>query len=350
MSGMQLPSVRLLLASALCALFLVAPARSGAQDTPDSVAAAAFGPSTPTPVMPASAQEQSGDKAGAQAKASAGQEDFITPHITDAHHLELPYWKAPFAIEVELPRLDPITIAGMSVDISPTKHVVFMLFAAFMATLMLVGAARSSTAGHKMIGRPKGFASAIEAMALYLRNEVVMPNVGPHGEKYVPFALTLFYFILWCNLLGLFPYGATATGNIAVTATLALVTLVVVEITGMRTLGAGYLSTVFYWNTELPMLVRVPMFLIMSPVEMVSKLSKPFALAIRLFANMTAGHIVLLALIGLIFTFKSYYIAVAPVGMAVAISLLELFVSFLQAFIFTMLVSVFIGQMRQSHH
>src|SRR5690606_12864739 len=100
--------------------------------------------------------------------------------------------------------------------------------------------------------------------------------------------LTAFFFILTLNLLGLVPYGSTATGNISVTATLAVMTLITVEIAGMRANGAAYLSTIFYWNKELPLLMRVPMFLIMSPVEMIGKLTKPFALAIRLFANMTA--------------------------------------------------------------
>jgi len=200
-----------------------------------------------------------------------------------------------------------------------------------------------------MIGRPKGFANGIEAMVLYLRDEVILPNVGPHGPGYVPYLLSLFFFILFANLLGLIPYGATATGNIAVTATLAIVTLIVTEISGIRALGAGYLSTIFYWNKDLPMLMRVPMFVIMTPVEVISKLTKPFALTIRLFANMTAGHIVVLAFIGLIFTFK-LPVGVAPLLMAVAIMMLEIFVSFLQAFIFTLLTAVFIGQMRVAHH
>ena len=288
----------------------------------------------------------------AQENASAKAEniDFITPHITDSHHLEIPSFSAPYAREIELPRWEPIHVGGYAIDISPTKHVVFMGIAALLAMILLVGAAQSSKAGHKMIGRPKGFAAAIEALALNLRNEVILPNVGEHGEKFVPFTLTLFFFILFCNLLGLIPYGSTPTGNISVTLVLALVTFLVVEITGVLTLKGGYLGTLFYWNKDLPMGVRIPMLFIMSPIEMLGKLIKPGALAIRLFANMTAGHIVLLAIIGLIFTFGSWAIAGAPVLMAVAISVLELFVAFLQAFIFTLLASVFIGQMRVSHH
>ena len=277
-------------------------------------------------------------------------EDFVTPHITDAAHLEFPYWKSPFYVEVALPHWEPLHIGSLTVDLSPTKHVVFMLAAALIAGLMLVTAASKSNAQHSNKGRSQGFAGGIEAMALYLRSEVVLPNVGAHGDAYVPFALTLFFFILLCNLLGLIPYGSTATGNISVTATLAIVTFVVVEVAGIRSNGLAYLGTIFYWNKDLPLFMRVLMFFVMSPIELVGKFSKPFALTIRLFANMTAGHIVLLALIGLIFAFKSFWFAGVPVLMATGISVLELFVSFLQAFIFTLLACVFIGQMREVHH
>jgi F-type H+-transporting ATPase subunit a len=286
----------------------------------------------------------------APATPAAGPVDFITPHITDGSHLEIPWLNSHLAKEVALPKFAPVQIGGMTVDFSPTKHVVFMLFAAVVVAIVLIAAANGSRRQHQSEGRTKGFAGAMEAMALYLRNEVVLPNVGHHGEAFVPFALTLFYFILVCNLFGMIPYGATATGNIAVTATLAIITAVVVEVAGMRANGLGYLSTIFYWNKDLPIIMRVMMFFIMSPVEMVGKLSKPFALTIRLFANMTAGHILLLALIGLIFAFQSWAFAGVPVLMATVISLLELFVSFLQAFIFTLLACVFIGQIREAHH
>ena len=277
--------------------------------------------------------------------------DFISPHITDAHCLEVPnglrFWETR---EVELPRWAPLHVGKFPVDLSPTKHVVFMLFAAFLCCIILITAARSHVRHTHAIGRPKGFASGIEAMVLYIRNEVAIPNLGPHGEGYAPFILTLFFFILFANLLGLIPFGSTVTGNISVTATLAIITAVVVEAAGIRANGLGYLRTIFYWNNELPAAMRLPMFLLMSPIEFVGKLTKPFALAIRLFANMTAGHIVVLALIGLVFAFKSYLLGTAPLAMAVGIMMLELFVSFLQAFIFSLLASVFIGQMREGHH
>ena len=154
----------------------------------------------------------------------------------------------------------------------------------------------------------------------------------------------------FANLLGLVPYGSTATGNIAVTATLALITFVVVEVAGMKAQGPAYIKTIFYWPSDQPLAVKLPMTLIMTPVEIAGKITKPFALAIRLFANITAGHVVLLALISLIFTFGSYYVAAAPIAMGVAISMLEIFVAFLQAFIFTLLASVFIGLIREGAH
>ena len=290
-------------------------------------------------------------QAAAPVEHAAAAPDIITPHITDAPHMELPYWKPPFYKEVHLPHWEPIVIGGVSFDLSPTKHVVMLLLAATICALVLIVAARAHERHTHAVGRPKGFAAGIEAMVLYIRNEVAMPNLGGRGgEKYVPFILTLFFFILAANLLGLIPYGSTATGNISVTATLAIITFIVVEIAGMRAQGVHYLNTIFYWNKDLPLVMRVPMFLLMTPVEIIGKFTKPFALAIRLFANMTAGHIVVLALIGLIFTFQSYVIGIAPALMAVAIMILELFVAFLQAFIFALLASVFIGQIREAHH
>lgn len=278
--------------------------------------------------------------------AEAEPVDIITPHIADSHHLEL-----PFVGEVELPRWEPVHIGGLTVDLSPTKHVVMLCVAAILCMLVLIPTAISHNRNTHETGAPKGFAAGMEAMVLYLRNEVVLPNVGPHGNAFVPFGLTLFFFILFANLLGLIPYGSTATGNISVTAMLAVITFVVVEISGIRAQGWGYLRTIFYVPPkDMPLLLKPLMFVIMTVVEVIGKFTKPFALAVRLFANMTAGHVVLLALISLIFTFQSYAVATAPVAMGVAISLLEIFVGFLQAYIFTLLSCVFIGLIRQGAH
>ena len=276
--------------------------------------------------------------------------DIVTPHITDSHCLEYPgfpkFWEPH---EYPLPRWTPIHVGSIEIDLSPTRHVVMLLIASVLACLVLISAARAHVRHTSAIGRPQGFATGIESMVLYIRQEVALPNLGDHGEKYVPFVLTLFWFILFANVLGLIPYGSTATGNISVTATLAIITFLMIEVAGMRANGIGYLNTIFYWNKELPMAVRVPMFFLMSPIEVIGKISKPFALAIRLFANMTAGHIVVLGMISLIFAFQSWLVVPAPIFMAVAIMFLELFVSFLQAFIFALLASVFIGTIRAHH-
>ena len=321
-----------------------APA-TGAQGAVDS--AAAIGSAEAQGHAPTA---QSALPAGAAAATAAQQVDIITPHITDAPHVEYPCWNGGILVcEAHLPQWAPIHLGGLTIDLSPTKHVVMLLIAALLCCLVLITAAQAHKRHTHAAGRPKGFAAGIEAMVLYIRNEVALKNLGHHGDAYVPFILTIFFFVLFANLLGLVPYGSTATGNISVTATLAIITMLVIEVAGMRAQGIGYLNTIFYWNKDLPIYMRIPMFLIMTPVEIIGKLSKPFALAIRLFANMTAGHIVVLALIGLIFTFKNVASG-APFLMAVAIMMLELFVAFLQAFIFSLLASVFIGQIREAHH
>ena len=322
----------LAVAAALAALIVIAPL--GAQEHQAPAAAAVAAPAAP--------QEQAAEKV-----------DLITPHITDSRHLELPSLNAAhgFAKEVELPSGWPVFhIGAFEVDTSPTKLVVMMWIVATLLVVVLVGSARAHQKRAAQGLPPKGLAGAMEAMILYMRNEVILPNVGHHGEGFVPYLLTIFFFILFANLLGLIPYLATATGNIAVTATLAGMTFIVIEVAGMRALGMGYINTIIYWPKDMPLMMRIPMSIILSPVELISKFTKPFALTIRLFANMTAGHIVVLALVGLIFTFGSYAVAPAPILMAVAIMLLEIMVAFLQAFIFTLLSSVFIGLVRESSH
>jgi len=286
----------------------------------------------------------------------AAKVDIITPHITDGNHMEIPWPTRTLFKEITLPSWEPIHIGPVTLDLSPTKHVVFLVFGAGLLFVVLTLSARKHARATAAGQAPKGSVNAFEAMILYIRNEVILPNVGHRGEGFVPYLLTVFFFILTLNLLGLVPFGSTATGNISVTATLAILTFFTVEIAGIRANGWGYLNTLFYWNNELPIVMRPLMFLIMSPVEMIGKLTKPFALAIRLFANMTAGHIVVLAFVGLFFSFAgvtptvSSLMGLAPLAMAVLIMVLEIFVAFLQAFIFTLLSAVFIGQIREAHH
>ena len=300
---------------------------------------------------------RSGAALGAQEPAhdiakKLGPADIIMPHITDSKHVELPCVKglSEWACAITLPTWN-VHIGNRVIDFGPTKHVVFMALAALIVALMLILAARSHVRHTNAIGRPKGFAAGLEAVVLYLRNDVFMPVLGGHGgERYIPFVLTLFFFVLLCNLFGLVPYGSTATGNVSVTATLALITFLVVEIAGMRALGKGYVGTIIYWpHDDMPLYMKLPLTLIMTPVEILGKFTKPFALTIRLFANMVAGHVIILALIGLIFMFGAA-VAIAAVPMALFIMVLEILVGFIQAFIFALLASVFIGQIRSAHH
>jgi len=288
--------------------------------------------------------------AAQRAPASASKEIDIMAHLGNSHTIELPSWNAPYYREIELPRLAPFRVAGLTIDLSPTKHAVFLALAALVVGLVFLYTTRVVARAEAAGRPPRGFAAAMEAMVLYIRQEVILPNVGPHGEGYVNYLLTVFFFLLTCNLLGLLPWSATPTSNIAVTGAMAALSLVVIEISGMRALGLkGYLGTIFFLPHGLPTALKPIMLIIMTPIEIIGKLAKPFALAVRLFANMTAGHVVVLALIGLTFFFQSYLVGVAASLMATGIMLLELFVAFLQAFVFTLLTSVFIGLMRAEH-
>ena len=280
----------------------------------------------------------------------AERQDIITPHISDSHTLDFPCFKSGWVCEYELPRWTPLHIGNFTLDLSPTKHVVMLLLAATICIVIMLPAARAHRLRQAAGKAPKGLANGIEAAILYMRNEIIMPNVGPHGDAYVPFILTLFFFILFANLLGLVPYGSTATGNISVTATLAILSFIMIEIAGIRALGKNYIKTIVYWPSDQPFIMKALLTPLLTPLELASKFTKPFALAIRLFANMTAGHIVVLALIGLIFTFGSWFIAPAPFLGALGIMLLELFIAFLQAFVFALLTSVFIGLIREGAH
>jgi F-type H+-transporting ATPase subunit a len=236
------------------------------------------------------------------------------------------------------------------IDLTPTKYVVFVWLIGIVMIAIFLPAGRMAKRAREGGEAPRAGHNAIEAIVLFFRDKVVMPNVGHGGEKFVPFVITLFFFILIGNLIGLIPYGAAATANISVTAALAIMAFVVIESAGMRALGpAGYMRTIVYWNNDLPFIVRVAMSIIMTPVEMLGKLAKPFALAIRLMANMAAGKIVIYAVLGLIFLFGSWAIAVAPVIMVVALSFLKIFVALLQAYVFALLTSVFIGLITHAH-
>ncbi len=277
----------------------------------------------------------------------------LTHHLLDGPYLE--FVILGIDITVPLPHFDPIHLGPLTIDMSITKHVFFLLLAAFLLLAIFIPIGRAMKT--KYADRaPSGMANAMEALVIYFRDEVVRRNIGHGADAYTGYILTLFFFILFMNLLGLVPFGATATGNFMVTGALALVTFVVTEISGMRALGfAGYMRTIFYAPPGLGPVGTALMLVILTPVEFLGKLTKPFALMIRLFANMLAGHTLVLSLLGLIFMFAGGSaiitggVTVASIGMVSGIMVLELFVAFLQAYIFAMLTSVFIGLIQHAH-
>lgn len=282
--------------------------------------------------------------------------EMIMHHTSDAHEIA---FESPFGGElftIHLPQWQPVHVGGMAIDLSPTKHVVFMIVAAFLVWLSMFLTARSLEKQRAKGQPPRGFASVFESMVLFVRNDVAVANIGHGGERFAPYVMTLFFFILYMNLLGMLPWGATATGNLAVTGGLALTAFVVVEISGMVALGfSGYLHTIFFAPPGTTGFTKYAMMFIMTPVEMIGKLVKPFALCLRLFANMTAGHFVILSLLGLIFLFGAgpaairWGVAGGSVFFVLFMMTLELLVAFLQAYIFSLLTSVFIGLMQHEH-
>ncbi len=233
------------------------------------------------------------------------------------------------------------TNAHKVLDFSITKSVFGMLLAGLLMFLGFTALAR----GYKKGPIPTGFARVLEPLVLYVRDEIARPNIGEkHYKKFMGFLLTVFFFIWILNLLGLTPLGFNVTGQIAVTVCLALFTFFIVQFSGNK----DYWKHIF-WMPGVP----VPMKIILMPIEILGMLTKPFSLLIRLFANMTAGHFVVMSLIALMIVLKESFGPVASTGMslvlALFISVIEILVAFLQAFIFTMLSSLFIGMAVEEH-
>lgn len=235
-----------------------------------------------------------------------------------------------------------ITNASKPIDISITKNVFAMLFSVLI--IFLVFFKVSAFYKRNPNKAPKGIASFMEPLIIFVRDEIALVNIGEKKHlKFVPFLLTAFFFIWFNNLLGLIPWmpgGANVTGNIAVTLVLASFTLIVTNINGNK----AYWGHIF-WMPGAPVLVKI----MLAPIELVGVLTKPFALMIRLFANITAGHIIVLSLISLIFIFKNAGMGVVSVPFTLFISVLELLVAFLQAYVFTMLSALFIGTAVAEH-
>ncbi|MGY3213395.1 F-type H+-transporting ATPase subunit a [Mucilaginibacter sp. HD30] len=241
-----------------------------------------------------------------------------------------------------LPAATVIKLHTTLIDLSITRNVVSMWLS--IAVLLIIFFAVSSAYKKRSGQAPKGLQSFMEPLILFVRDDIARPNIGYKYQRYMPLLLTIFFFIWINNLMGLIPFfpgGSNLTGNIAVTLVLSVITLIVVN----------FGSNKHYWaHIFVPHSVPKVLWPLWWVIELVGIISRPFALMIRLFANITAGHIIVLSLISLIFVFKSLYIAPVSVAFVVFMDVLELLVAALQAFIFTMLTALFIGAAIEEPH
>ncbi len=221
-------------------------------------------------------------------------------------------------------------------DLSITKGV-FMILITALLMLWIFG---SMAKNYKKSLVPSGVGKLFEPVVVFVRDDIAKPNIGANYGKYMNYLLTVFFFILFLNIFGLFPFGINVTGNLAVTAALAILTFLITQFTANK----NYWQHIF-WMPGLPW----PMKIIMAPIELIGMFIKPFALLIRLFANMSAGHIVVMSLIAMIYVFKNIIAGVAFPFLTFVIYLLEVLVAFLQAYIFTMLSAVYFGMANEEH-
>ncbi|MCS6824690.1 MAG: F0F1 ATP synthase subunit A [Cytophagaceae bacterium] len=224
-------------------------------------------------------------------------------------------------------------------DISITKNVVSILVSVILLfSIFLTIAARYR---RNPLVAPKGLQSFFEPIIVFIRDDIAKKVIGEKKYRfYMPYLLTVFFFIWFNNLLGLLPAGANVTGNIAVTMCLALFTFIITNLSG----NAHYWKHIF-WTPGVPLPLRI----IILPIEIVGIFTKPFSLMIRLFANITAGHIIILSFIALIFIFKTIFIAPVSIAFGLFMSFLELFVAILQAYVFTLLSAMYIGAAVEEH-
>lgn len=222
-------------------------------------------------------------------------------------------------------------------DFSITKSVLMIIITGILMFLLFTGLAKSFGKGPIAKGPGRFF----EPIVMYIRDEIAIPNIGEkHYKKYMGFLLTVFFFVWFLNLFGLTPLGINVTGNIAVTFALALLTFLITQFSGNK----NYWKHIF-WMPGVP----VPMKIILAPIELLGVFIKPFALMIRLYANIMAGHIVLMSLVGLMFVFKNWIGSSLSFVLAFAISMIELLVALLQAYIFTMLSALYFGFAVEEH-
>ncbi|MCE5273360.1 F0F1 ATP synthase subunit A [bacterium] len=228
------------------------------------------------------------------------------------------------------------------VDISITKLTLMMWISAALIFIVF----RTLAVRQRSVGARGRFVNFFEPFVIYVRDEMVYPLMGNvRGKRYLPLFLTQFFFLLFCNLLGMVPWMSTPTGNMAVCAAMSFTTLFTIFAMGMMEQGVFK-----FFKHLVPSGMPVLLLPILFVIEFVGIFIKCFALTIRLFANMTSGHIVILTFLGLIFIFQSYFVAVPSIGFALFIYMLELFVAFLQAFVFVMLSIIFINMAIHPEH
>lgn len=224
-------------------------------------------------------------------------------------------------------------------DFSITKNVVSMLLVSVLMFFMFRSLAKSYKKNNNV---PTGVGRFLEPLVLFIRDDIAIPNIGEHKyKKYMSFLLTIFFFIWFLNLLGMTPLGVNVTGNIAVTFALALIVFLITNLTANK----NYWGHIF-WMPGVPTFMKV----VLAPIELLGVFIKPFSLMIRLYANMTAGHVVLMSIIGMIFLFKNWIGGPLSFGLAFALSILELLVAALQAYIFTMLSALYFGMANEEAH
>ena len=247
-------------------------------------------------------------------------------------------WPIP---TISFPQDWKVNIAGIPFNFSLNRHIIYMIISALITALLMWIAARQNRRNKV----PKGFGGAIEAVVVFIRDEVAYPFLGKDTHRYINILLTFFFFILTMNFVGLLPLGATSTGNINVTAGLALISLGFMVGGGMRANGVwGYLKGL------VPHGLPWPLYFILGPIEVLSVFTKPFALAVRLFANMVSGGLLIGAFYALIFGLDTVGIAPVSIAFLIFMTLLKMFVALVQAYVFTILSSFFIGMYVHQDH
>jgi len=222
-------------------------------------------------------------------------------------------------------------------DFSITKGVLMIMITGVLMLLLFVGLARSFGKGPIATGAGRFF----EPIIVYIRDDIARPNIGETKyKKYMPYLLTVFFFVWFLNLFGLTPLGVNVTGNIAVTFALAIITFIITQFSGNK----NYWKHIF-WMPGVP----VPMKFILAPIELLGVFIKPFALMIRLYANIMAGHVVLMSIIGLVFIFQNWIGGALSLFLAFFLSIIELLVAALQAYIFTLLSALYFGFAVEEH-